>query len=177
MCVGTLAPFVFYAFLLTLSSYRGRRLHCELLCCAILSCLLTLLFAGGWPVSCYVVRLAGGVVALPWHLLRAAAEKNQVPPTTSRSSHTRWWSRLQRCPLAQPNHAGNEKGLRQVSQSVDNCTNMCYRLRQWQASQSRGLSSNRTMFSRSAPLVELLLWQVTWQTLQASSCRSSGRSL
>ena len=84
-------------------------------CCAILSDLLTLLIAGGWPVSCYVVRLAGGVVALPWHLLGAAAEKNQVPPTTSCSSHTRWWSRLQRCPLAQPNHAGKKKGPRQVS--------------------------------------------------------------
>ena len=67
-------------------------------------------FSGGWAVSWYAGPPPGGAPLPLW--LLPAAEEDQVPQTAPRCSHTRRRSRVQRCPVAQPNHAGHIYGER-----------------------------------------------------------------
>ena len=110
-------------------------------------------------------------------------------PSGSRQSHqtTQYcvysgrWPWLQRCPLAQPNHAGKKKGPRQVSLLKKVLiTPLIWVL---QAPTMASLAKQGVILEQNyvqpkcAPSRAALMTGETWQTLQASSSRESGRSL
>ena len=80
--------------------------HAKWISPRISSCqnVVNFLISGGWAVSCYAGPPPGGTPLPLW--LPPAAEEDQVPQTAPRRAHTCRRSRVQRCPVAQPNHSG-----------------------------------------------------------------------